>query len=71
MFNTFSASCAEKPGGSEASLSIESRRLRIDGDNNAADSRFRPSLTLARDLDSGSDGVMQLTHCGTIYSVVG
>jgi hypothetical protein len=51
-----SASSAEKFGGSEASLKIEFARLRMDGDNNAVDSRSL-GFPLARDLVSGSDGV--------------
>jgi hypothetical protein len=51
-----STSSAEKFGGSEASLRIESARLRMEGDNKADDSK---SLVLGftRDLVSGSEGV--------------
>ena len=54
--NKSSASSAEKNGGSDASLRIESLRLRRDGDNNAEDSRSRP-LGFARDRVSGSEVV--------------
>jgi hypothetical protein len=53
--NNSSASSGVKDGGSDASLKNELARLRMDGDNNAEDSR---SLTFGfRDLVSGSDGV--------------
>jgi len=55
-FNKSSASSAEKSGGSEAALRIESLRLRRVGDNSADDSRSLP-LAFARDLVSGSEGV--------------
>jgi hypothetical protein len=54
--NKSSASSVEKKGGSDASLRIESRRFRMDGDNNAEDSRSRP-LGFAKDRVSGSEGV--------------
>jgi len=57
-FNKSSASSAEKSGGSEAALRIESLRLllRIDGDNSADDSKSLP-LAFTRERVSESEGV--------------